>query len=137
MTTPRKTTRKATPKDTTKLTGAEVSVRTDEELLEEEKTAAEAEVDAETDETSPKTFTITVRGEDIEIEDMVPEGDIPGSMMFLTPKSSQLDLAHYGGLTLKSILGEEQLTKLIEMGASANDLQAVVPAWRDARGLGK
>ena len=137
MTTPRKTTRKATPKDTTKLTGAEVSVRADEELLEEEKTAAEAEVDAETDENSPKTFTITVRGEDIEIEDMVPEGDIPGSMMFLTPKSSQLDLAHYGGLTLKSILGEEQLTKLIEMGASANDLQAVVPAWRDARGLGK
>lgn len=143
MTTPRKTTarksapRKAAEQDATALTGAEAVRKTDEELIEEEKTATEAEVDAETDETSPKTFTITVRGEDIEIEDMVPEGDIPGSMMFLTPKSSQLDLAHYGGLTLKSILGEEQLTKLIEMGASANDLQAVVPAWRDARGLGK
>lgn len=137
MTAPRTTARKATPKDTTKLTGAEVSVRADEELLEEGKSAIQAEVEAEGEEASPTTFTITVRGEDVEIEDMVPEGDIPGSMMFLTPKSSQLDLAHYGGLTLKSILGEEQLTKLIEMGASANDLQAVVPAWRDARGLGK
>lgn len=136
-TTPRKTARKAAPKDTTKVTGAEVSVKTDEELLEEEKSAIQSEVEAEGEEASPTTFTITVRGEDVEIEDMVPEGDIPGSMMFLTPKSSQLDLAHYGGLTLKSILGEEQLTKLIEMGASANDLQAVVPAWRDARGLGK
>lgn len=136
MTTPRKTTRKAAPKTT----GAEVVVKSEEKLLEEEaKTAIQAEVETEDqdEEEDYPTYIVKINGEDIEINDVFPQGKIPAALMFLTPKSSEVQLAHYGGLALQQLLGEEQLMKLFELGASTADLQSVVPAWRESRGLGK
>lgn len=105
-----------------------------------EPTPIEDEVQAEEageDEDPKRTFTIELHGEPLVLEDAFPEGKIPAALMFLTPKSSDVQLAHFGGLALQQILGDEQLMRLFELGASTEDLQSVVPAWRDARGLGK
>lgn len=135
MTTPRKTTRKATPKDTTKLTGAEVSVRTDEELLEEEKTAAEAEVDAEDQEDGEKkypTFTVEINGEDIILEDRWERDKPPGAMMFMG--SDHYAEKYVPGL-VDQLIGEDQIVKLLSAGADAREIALVTRAWAAERGL--
>ena len=123
--TARKTTKPATPE-----------IVEDDEI---DPTPIEAETIAEEqgDEPKKRTFTIELDGEPLVLDDVFPEGKIPAALMFLTPKSSDMQLAHFGGLALQQILGDEQLGKLFELGASIDDLQKVVPAWRDARGLGK
>lgn len=135
MTTPRKTTRKATPKGTTKLTGAEVSVRADEELLEEEKTAAEAEVDAEDQEDGEKkypTFTVDINGVEITLEDRWHRDQPPGAMMFMG--SDHYAEKYVPGL-VDQLIGEDQIGKLLDAGADAYEIAGVTRAWAEARGL--
>ena len=133
MTTPRKTTRKAAPK----ATGAEVVVKTDEQL-EAEQSAIEQEVAAETEDDGEKetpTFTIQLNGEDIEVEDRWDRpGKIPPiSVMF----SSDEMAAKMSTPIIVQLIGEDQLYNLIMLGLTQDEFVLVARAWMESRGLGK
>lgn len=133
MTTPRKTTRKAAPK----ATGAEVVVKTDEQL-EAEQSAIEQEVAAETEGNGEKetpTFTIQLNGEDIEVEDRWDRpGKIPPiSVMF----SSDEMAAKMSTPIIVQLIGEDQLYNLIMLGLTQDEFVLVARAWMESRGLGK
>lgn len=133
MTTPRKTTRKAAPKTT----GAEVVVKTDEQL-EAEQSAIEQEVAAETEDNGEKetpTFTIQLNGEDIEVEDRWDRpGKIPPiSVMF----SSDEMAAKMSTPIIVQLIGEDQLYNLIMLGLTQDEFVLVARAWMESRGLGK
>ncbi|BAF54879.1 hypothetical protein [Corynebacterium glutamicum] len=132
-TTPRKTTRKAAPK----ATGAEVVVKTDEQL-EAEQSALEQEVAAETEGAGEKetpTFTIQLNGEDIEVEDRWDRpGKIPPiSVMF----SSDEMAAKMSTPIIVQLIGEDQLYNLIMLGLTQDEFVLVARAWMESRGLGK
>lgn len=132
-TTPRKTTRKAAPKST----GAEVVVKTDEQL-EAEQSAIEQEVAAETEDDGEKgtpTFTIQLNGEDIEVEDRWDRpGKIPPiSVMF----SSDEMAAKMSTPIIVQLIGEDQLYNLIMLGLTQDEFVLVARAWMESRGLGK
>lgn len=135
-TTPRKTTRKAAPKGT----GAEVAVKTDEQL-EVEQSAIEQEVAAETEdeddggEKETPTFTIQLNGEDIEVEDRWDRpGKIPPiSVMF----SSDEMAAKMSTPIIVQLIGEDQLYNLITLGLAQDEFALIARAWMESRGLGK
>lgn len=133
MTTPRKTTRKAAPK----ATGAEVVVKSDEQL-EAEQSSIEQEVAAETEDDGEKetpTFTIQLNGEDIEVEDRWDRpGKIPPiSVMF----SSDEMAAKMSTPIIVQLIGEDQLYNLIMLGLTQDEFVLVARAWMESRGLGK
>ena len=135
----RKTTRKTAPKTTSQLTGAEVVVKTDEELEAEQsaiekEVAAEAEAEDGAEKEFPK-FTIQLNGEDIEVED---RWDRPGKIPPISVMGSSDEMAaKMSTPIIINLIGEDQLYNLITLGLAQDEFVMVIRAWMESRGLGK
>lgn len=105
---------------------------TNEVAVLEEVTPAEQEVIDEDGEAAFPTFTVTINGEEFEIEDRFRGNRMPGAFMMLGhPKSAQ----RYSSMVLEQIIGEDQIVELLEEGIDVDELSAVIVAWADSRGL--
>ena len=98
-------------------------------------TGAQAEVIEETkDETSETveypTFTITIDGEEVEVEDRWTRDAAPAGMMFVFHERYA---QKYIPSVLEAIIGEDQLFNLMEAGLSADEFEQIFKAWGKRR----
>lgn len=119
MTTKKKTTKPAEPEIV-------------EDVVVDEPTPIEAEVQAETeDEAKPKTFTVEINGEEVELVDRWERDNPPGALAMISkPQHAE----KYMVPLLEQLVGEDQLMDLLAVGADAEELGKVVGAWAEARG---
>lgn len=103
-------------------------------MTEKKTTKAPAVANEATGDTA--TFTVEIKGEQHTFEDKFDKDGLPGAMMFLGSKD-RTKLAQYVPVILEEILGEDQIFKMFEHGATVEDMAAVIPAWQEARGLTK
>ena len=116
MTTRKKKTDDIDPKDAT---GAQA------EVIEETTTDDEVDGDVE----SP-TFTITIDGKEIEVEDRWTRDAAPAGMMFVFHERYA---QKYIPSVIESIIGEDQVFNLMEAGLSADEFQQVFQEWGKRR----
>lgn len=88
------------------------------------KTAVENEVDR-IDNNNPTTFSVEVQGEKVTFEDKT-NGKRPIVLMMIQRKPEYLPDA------IEALVGVDGLADLIDRGAEADDLEAVITAWSDA-----
>ena len=99
-------------------------------------TGAQAEVIEETttDETDEvveyPTFTITVNGEEVEVEDRWTREAAPGGMMFVFHERYA---QKYIPSVLEQLIGEDQVFKLMDRGLSVDEFREVFTAWGERR----
>ena len=101
------------------------------EVIENDVTAAEKEAVAET--TEKFTFTVTVGGEERELVDVWPQSKKPPAEMALMGEST-IAMRLFPGL-LKKIIGEDVLFELLDRNIDMDEVQGIVQAWVEARGL--
>ena len=101
------------------------------EVIENDVTAAEKEAVAET--TEKFTFTVTVGGKERELVDVWPQSKKPPAELALMG-NEQMAARLFPGL-LKKIIGEDILFELIDQNIDVVEVQGIVRAWVEARGL--
>lgn len=106
------------------------------EIVEDEgitPTPAEQEIQAEeTGAVGPRTFTVEIDGEEIELEDKWERDNPPGSLAMISkPQYAE----KYMVSLLEQLVGEDQLMYLFSVGADVEELGKVVAAWSEERGV--
>ena len=78
-------------------------------------------------------FTVTINGEEIELEDRFRGDKKPAALMMIgLPQYAQKYLP---GL-LEQIIGQEQIITILDAGADVDEMGSVVQSWAEARGVG-
>lgn len=119
-----------TKKNTTKPTEPEVI---DHEVVDQPApTDIEAEVQSEAeDDAKPRTFTVEIMGEEATLEDKWERENPPAALAMVSkPQHAE----KYMVSLLEQLVGEDQLIKLLDLGADVEELGKVVRGWAEERG---
>lgn len=105
------------------------------------KTTSPAEkeaADAGTDDQGFPTFTVTINGGAMELEDRFRQDKIPAALAMIGKRGiTDQQRGEFLFLAADQILGEDQVFDIVAAGADVEEIGVVINAWRQARGLGE